>query len=159
MESAKNDIKELFWNKFPVEEKRSWVVYISDNPSQSLIRFIKLIFSSSTAEYSTAGDRKIPNEKSIFINCGDRDVEWNELLYLKEKSHIFVYGKFNKIPKSILTSSNIIISDSIENMNKYSEPYKRLKLSGFVLDDFLCIDNRGMNFEVHFISKKCIDMY
>jgi hypothetical protein len=174
------------WDKFPVESDKFRMcicleneIIEDDNQSiKNLIEYNKLLFPENIIYYKTIQDliyykKQSYNIKStVLIDLRNNEKNknktsdlWLENLYMMildlESIYCIIIGEYSKVPKIILTVSDIIIFDTTNTINKYLSERHNSKLSNFDVTEkyYLMVDKRRMDFKIQVLEKSKVNRY
>lgn len=126
------------WNFFPVDFNNFHVLIVSSMESQKnikLIEYFKKIFPTS------------------FLFC-DTTIDFEKELEIKNNSHSIVYGRYNDIPSSILSISDIIVFDNTDDINKYLSSRYLCIVEDFDFNNYnALVDKKNIALRIYGLSK------
>lgn len=126
------------WNFFPVDFNSFRVSIISSIEVQKnieLVEYFKKIFPTS------------------FLFC-DKIIDFEKEIEVKNTSHSIVYSSYNNIPSSILSISDMIIFDNIDDTNKYlSSRYSCIVEEFDFSNHNILVDKKNIILRIYALSK------
>lgn len=172
------------WNEFPVEKDKFCVcICLSEIKSQretlkekntdKILNYVKLIFPEENLIYTNIHDlvnyrKNITNstiKSTLIFNIDDlSDTDWTENIailgaYL-DRGYFIIIGNYDKIPKILTTTCDIMIFDTEDTTNKYMLERHNSKISNFNTEShYILIDKRNLNLKIHGLSKEEINRY
>lgn len=168
------------WNEFPVQKDKFCICICTKNDQSEkekdeinrLINFVKIIFPEKNTIYNDSYDiinyKKNNdgknNDKSTLILDLKHKTKWVDNLYIHKQyidsGYFIIFGEYDKIPKVILTTSDIIIFDTEDTCNKYLGERHKSNISNFNTDMYyILVDKRRMGFNIHGMSKSDLNRY
>lgn len=185
-ENSSTNITVFNWNEFPVEkEKFSVCICLKNNQSSDekintnkILKYIKMMFPEETSSYTNVSDLvnyknnimsktnlMSAHKSTMTININElSNIHWSEniaiLQRFLDRGYFIIIGDYDKIPKIVTTTADIMIFDTEDTTNKYLGEKHRSQISNFNTDShYILIDKRNLNMNIHGLSKDEINHY
>lgn len=171
-------LKELHWDKFPVEEKEFICSicleenYTERKECRGLIKYLESIFPEQvTTVYENREIIKALSENTIYkqnhkklprkstrINFTQGDERnWAKnlsLINFLKNGYLLAVGEYKYFPKNLLSVSDLIILENEKLANEYFQRRRPRYSISLNKDVFLVLDKRNFNFEISYLQKK-----